>query len=204
MHGLSVAPLEPKQLRSAETRRKLLDAAVDELLEHGHAYLTTHSVARRARVTRGAQQHHFPRKDALVAEAIHHLAARHLQELHVRVSATPGGRARVRRALDVIFEQYSGPLFAATLELTLAARHNPGLATIVREHERTVNRAISDQAVEIFDARTLESPDFSQRWAMTLGTARGIALLRLFGHPADVIDRQWAFARGELLASLSR
>jgi hypothetical protein len=38
---------------------------------------------------------------------------------------------------------------------------------------------------------------------MTLGTARGIALLRLLGHPADVVDRQWAFARDRLLAQFA-
>ena len=196
-------PLEPKQQRSAETRQRLLDAALEELLENGHAGLTTHSVARRARVTRGAQQHHFPRKDVLVAEAIRHLAARQLQDLHDRIAAAPGGRTRIRRALDVVYELYSGPLFAASLEITLAARHDPELAALVVEHERSVSRAISDQAGLIFGVDTRTSAAFAEHWAMALGTARGIALLRLLGHPPEVVDRQWAFARGRLLGQLS-
>jgi AcrR family transcriptional regulator len=196
-------PLEPKQQRSAETRQRLLDAAVEELLESGHAGLTTGSVAMRARVSRGAQQHHFPRRDVLLAEAVRHLAARQLDELGERVAATPRGRARVRKALDVIYAQYSGPLFAATLELTLAARHDPELAALTREHEREVSRSISDKAAEIFDDDTRAAKGFAELWAMTLGTARGIALLRLLGHPADVVDRQWAFARDRLLAQFA-
>src|SRR3954465_3588808 len=45
---------EPKQARAHATRRRLLDAAVEELLEHGYVGLTTQAVARRAGASPGA------------------------------------------------------------------------------------------------------------------------------------------------------
>src|SRR3954470_22071342 len=113
---------EPKQARAHATRRRLLDAAVEELVDHGYVGLTTPAVARRAGVSRGAQQNYFPHKATLVAEAVRHLARQGGDELRERVAALPRGRARVQAGLDVLFEQYSGPLFAAVVELTLAAR----------------------------------------------------------------------------------
>ncbi len=50
--------------RSAETRRRLLDATVACLFERGYAGTTTTELARRAGVSRGAQMHHFPKKGA--------------------------------------------------------------------------------------------------------------------------------------------
>src|SRR6266550_8121506 len=112
---------EPKQARTHATRRRLLDAAVEELLEHGYVGLTTPAVARRAGISRGAQQNYFPHKTTLVAEAVRHLALRQCDGLRERVAEVPRGRARVQAGLDILFEQYSGPLFAAVVELSLAA-----------------------------------------------------------------------------------
>src|ERR1700749_3146624 len=113
---------EPKQARAHATRRRLLDAAVQELLEHGYVGLTTPGVARGAGVSGGAQQNYFPHKVTLVAEAVRHLGQLQLEELRSRLPAVEGGPARVQAGLDVLFEQYSGPLFAAVVELSLAAR----------------------------------------------------------------------------------
>src|SRR3954466_4140257 len=113
---------EPKQARAHATRRRLLDAAVGELVEHGYVGLTTPGVARRAGVSRGAQQNYFPHKSTLVAEAVRHLGVRQLEELRERVDAVPRGPARVQAGLDILYEQYSGPLFAAVVEMTLGAR----------------------------------------------------------------------------------
>lgn len=192
-------PLAPKQERSLATRHKLLDAAVDELLASGYTQLTASAVAHRAGVSRGAQQHHFPHKDVLVTEAVRRLAERQIAELHRSIELAPRGSARVRNAFDTIYLQYSGPLFAAMLELSLASRHQPQLRRIVAEQERSLSREINDTADEIFPAELRTRNTFPARWSTALAIARGIALLRVLGHPAEDVDRQWAAARRELL-----
>ena len=194
---------EPKQARAHATRRRLLDAAVEELLESGYVGLTTPAVARRAGVSRGAQQNYFPHKATLIAEAIRHLGVRQLEELRARVDTVPRGRARVQAGLDVLFEQYSGPLFAAFVELSLAARGDAELRDVVASQERGIGRAMQETATAIFGEEFLATRELARRWATVLSTIRGLALLKLLGHPPEAVDRQWASTRAQLLELLT-
>lgn len=90
--------------RSAATRRLLLDATVDCLVEFGYTGTTTAAVAARAGLSRGAQLHHFGTRQRWVDDG-----------------------ARPRRALGLLAEALSGPLYAASLELWVAARVDPEL-----------------------------------------------------------------------------
>jgi AcrR family transcriptional regulator len=188
--------VEPKQARAHATRRRLLDAAVDELLEHGYAALTTPAVARRAGVSRGAQQNSFPHKTTLVAEAVRHLGRQGLEALQERVDTVPRGRARVETGLDVLFELYSGPLFAAVVEVSLATRGDGELREVIEAVERDISRAMQETATVIFGDGSPPA------WATVLSAIRGLALLKLLGHPQAAVDRQWAATRRHLLALL--
>jgi AcrR family transcriptional regulator len=193
---------EPKQARAHATRRRLLDAAVEELLAHGYVGLTTPGVARRAGVSRGAQQNYFPHKTTLVAAAVRHLAVRHRDELQERVAEVPRGRARVQAGLDILFEQYSGPLFAAVVELSLAARDDAELRGVIATEERNISREMHETATVIFGDDFPSTREVAQRWATALSTIRGLALLKLLGHPPAAVDRQWAATRRQLLELL--
>jgi len=46
--------------KSAETRRRLLDAAILCVIERGYANTTGSEIAERAGLSRGAQLYHFP------------------------------------------------------------------------------------------------------------------------------------------------
>jgi len=194
---------EPKQARAHATRRRLLDAAVEELLERGYVGLTTPAVARRAGVSRGAQQNYFPHKATLVAEAVRHLALRQIGELRERVAEVPRGQARVQAGLDILFEQYSGPLFAAVVELCLAARGDPDLRDVINTEERTIASAMQETATVIFGDDFPPTREDARRWATVLAAIRGLALMKLLGHPAGAIDRQWAATRRQLLELLT-
>jgi len=193
---------EPKQARAHATRRRLLDAAVEELLERGYVGLTTPAVARRAGVSRGAQQNWFPHKSTLVSEAIRHLGVRQLDELRERVDQVPQGRARVQAGLDILYEQYSGPLFAAVVELTLAARGDADLREVVATQERSIARAMHATATAIFGEDFPTTQEAGRRWATVLSAIRGLALLKLLGHEPAGVDRQWAATRRQLLELL--
>lgn len=66
---------EPKILRNpAETRRKILEVAFDEIYCHGFKGTSTNTIIAKMEMTRGAFFHHFPTKDdlgyALIDEVI--------------------------------------------------------------------------------------------------------------------------------------
>jgi AcrR family transcriptional regulator len=192
----------PQQARAQITRQKLLDAAVDELLDHGYARLTTPGVAARAGVSRGAQQGHFPRKSELVASAVRHLTERQLEELRERLADVPSGRQRVTAGLNVLFDQYSGRLFAVVVELSLSARDDPELRQIVTRAEQHISQSMHETATTIFGPGFPQTQDVSSRWTTVLSAIRGLALLKLLGHDAEGVDRQWRRARKQLVELL--
>src|SRR4051794_21334154 len=107
--------------RSASTRAALLDATVDCLIELGYEGTTTARVAERAGVSRGAHLHHFQTRAALVAAALARLATRREDEMRRDIERLPEGTERVPRALNLVWRWYSGPLFAAAVDLAAVA-----------------------------------------------------------------------------------
>jgi AcrR family transcriptional regulator len=128
--------------RSAATRVRLLDAAIDCLVEYGYAGTTTPRVAERAGVTRGAQVHHFGSKTDLVVAAIKHLAQRRIESAIRDVGHVVAGKDAAGQMLDFIWEVHQGPLFIATAELWLAARTDDTLAAEMANVEPAVNAAL--------------------------------------------------------------
>ena len=190
---------EPQQERSLATRQKLLDAAVDILIEEGYAQLSATRVASRAGVTRGAQQHHFPHKATLVSEALRHLAERVLAESTESIKKVPKGKARVRRVLDVLLEHFNGQLFAAMLEISLAARHHPELHDALQDATETaVGPGLFAMLRETLGDEIVDQPDFSQRLAMAYSVTRGLGVLHLLGYTQDQVTQQWKFMRTQL------
>ncbi|MEA2146911.1 MAG: hypothetical protein QOG59_2498 [Solirubrobacteraceae bacterium] len=193
---------EPKQARAHATRLRLLDAAVEELLDRGYAGLTTPGVANRAGVSRGAQQNYFPRKATLVAAAVRHLATRQLDELREQLADVPVGSERVRAGLDVLYDQYSGRLFAAVVELALASRADTELQQVIQAEERTIAETMRTTAAVIFGEGFPATRDEAARWGTLLSAIRGIALLNLLGHSQAGVNRQWQASREHLVALL--
>jgi AcrR family transcriptional regulator len=59
-----------EQLPGGDTRRRLIDAAIEVFLERGYAGTRVQDIARRAGLTTGAMYSHFENKAALLSEAI--------------------------------------------------------------------------------------------------------------------------------------
>jgi AcrR family transcriptional regulator len=119
--------------RSAETRRRLLDATVECLHEFGYAGTTTTEIARRAGVSRGAQLHHFHRKQDLVVSALEHVFALRLEQfMQAAVELPVGLEARINALVDLLWAAFKGPTFYAWLELVVASRTDPPLREAVR------------------------------------------------------------------------
>src|SRR3954452_10322451 len=131
--------------RTASTRARLLDAALDVLTEQGYAATTTVEVAKRAGVSRGAQLHHFPTKAELLAAAVEHLYARRRAEYRAAVAAMPDGVDRIDSSVDLLWSMFSGPTFPAWLELQVATRTDDELRPLVTE----LNRRASEDELAI-------------------------------------------------------
>ncbi|MGV9867405.1 TetR/AcrR family transcriptional regulator [Rhodococcus koreensis] len=157
--------------RTAAMRTKLLDAAVDSLVEHGYARTTTQGIARRAGVSRGAQLHHFPTKESLVVAAVEHLVDKRMEE--ILAAEVDAGRG-----IEVLADAFSGPLFYAALELWVAARTDPALFEATVPLERKVTDALRRGSAEVFGDRF-----DSDAIELSIELVRGLAVSALFRTP---------------------
>lgn len=131
-------------------RLRLMEATVECLVELGWSGTSTTVVSQRAGVSRGAQLHHFPSKQALVVGAVEHLTERRRHAMADAVRTLPDV-GRTRAVLDVLAEQFTSPVFFAALELWVAARTDPDLLEAVAPLERRVGRETHAYAVELLD-----------------------------------------------------
>jgi len=180
--------------RSRETRRKLMEATVECLVQNGWSGTTTTQVAERAGVSRGAQLHHFRTRNELVTAAVEYVGAESAQQLLAKTDAVRGKPDRTKAVVELIADFYASPLFTAALELWVAARTDPELKPVVVELEFRLGRECHKLAVELLDADE-SRPGVREAVQATLDLARGLALANQLTDDSRRrarIVRQWA------------
>ncbi len=70
-------------------RQTLLDCAAQVIAEEGLTGLTQAKVIRRAGISKGGLQHHFPTRQALVDGVVAHLQTAMLEEVHALMAKDP-------------------------------------------------------------------------------------------------------------------
>jgi len=165
-----------QQQRRDETRRALLDAAVESLIEVGFARTTTLEVQRRADVSRGALLHHFPSKNELMVAAVDHLAQMRARELKQLAGQLPEGRARTDAVLDLLWQCFSGTMFQVSMELRTAARTDPELRPVLAAGERILRDRIFAQAKTLFGKDVANHPNVERALDLTLQLMIGAAM----------------------------
>lgn len=169
-HG---SPNVPKQDRSRATRRRLLEAAVTCLAEHGWSGSTVTVVAEHAGVSRGAAQHHFPTREDLFTAAVEHVA----EERSAVLRDLPSP-ATTRAAVEMVVGLYTGPLFRAALQLWVAASNEPQLGPRVTALEARIGRETHRMTVQLLGADE-SVPGVRETVQGLLDMARGLGLANL-------------------------
>jgi AcrR family transcriptional regulator len=178
--------------RSAATREKLLDAAIECLIERGYAGTTTTEIADRAGVSRGAQLHHFPSKVGLLINAMQHLAGRRIADLRREAQSIRGTKDRIKLGTDLLWSSFSGSLYMAAVELWIAARTDRELHDALCPVEKALGETIEVLQRELYGEYS-SHPNFKTIMRLTTYMMRGMALERILGAPEK--------RRSELIAS---
>ncbi len=186
----AVRPPRTQQQRREETRRALLDAAVESLIEVGFARTTTLEVQRRAEVSRGALLHHFPSKAELLVAAVDHLAEMRAREMKAfasqlpperarradEVDPAPGADERTEVVLGLLWQCFSGTFFKVSMELRTAARTDPELRRVLTTAERSLRDRIVAQSRTLFGRAVAEHPNLERALDLTLQLMIGAAM----------------------------
>lgn len=168
----------PQQERSRVTRARLLTATIDCLVDHGWSGTTTTVVAARAKVSRGAQLHHYPTRTALVVAAVEHLTERRADEIRTEAAALPTGPQRLDLVIDMLAAAFTGPLFVAALELWVAARTDRDLRNALMPLEARIGREMHRLTVELLGADE-RRPGVRESIQATLDLLRGLGMANL-------------------------
>jgi len=134
--------------RRRKTRAAILSASIELLTEKGYAGFSASRVAARAGVSRGAQEHYFPKKVDLIAAATQHAmdeAVAHARLLAERAQHSADPIAQFLLDSEHFF---FNPLYRAMVESMIAARSDKALARlcypIVRQARVTLNKIWTD------------------------------------------------------------
>lgn len=167
----------PTQERSAATRRRLLDAALECLARDGYAGTTTTAVVARAGASRGAFLHHFPTRAALLAAAVEHLYQGLRADYEQAFASLPDEADRLGAAIALLWRALRDPRLEATLELFVAARIDPELrgplAQVAAEHHRHVTRLARASL-----PRAADHPRFDAMLDLVIDALQGLAVRR--------------------------
>lgn len=161
MESTTIAPKQTRRRqadRSAETRRRILDATISSLYRLGYAAVTISVVAQEAGVSRGIIGYHFPTKaDLMVAvrEDVHQHERRDLDETRTRVGASEYFRQLPRH---VVNEMRREPAIAVN-EIMLGARADPELSAKLRETEREIDARAVTQLRAYYAEMGIDPPE---------------------------------------------
>jgi AcrR family transcriptional regulator len=187
-----------QEQRRSETQTRLLDATADALADLGWAGLSTTEVSRRAGVSRGAQQHHYPTKMVLVAAALEHLLNKLRDEYHEAYAALPDEHRNVSGALDLFWDTIRQPPAMALLELALAGRTDETLRALSADLNERVVRIVKEVFDALFPATLpaeLAGTAIRALFALLVGLSLQNSLDHdAHGHQAAVMDQLKNFA----------
>jgi AcrR family transcriptional regulator len=194
-------PRRSQAERSAETRKKVIEAVISLVAEEGFARATSSRIAKRAGVTWGAVQHHFGAKadilESVLDESLEHFE-RHMDVLVVE------GRSLEQRVSDFIdrsWEHYRSAHYRAVLEIILNSRgdadperheHHRALADAV---DRLWTRILAEERIDVARRRLAEAFAFS---ALT-----GLAVQSMIQHGDDGIRDELEVLKQTLLRLLA-
>ncbi len=165
----------PKQDRSRQTRRRLLETTIRCLATHGWEASTVGFIAAEAGISRGAVQHHFPTREDLIVAALEHMFAERVALLDALPDPGGSGAARIHAVVSGLVELVGGDLFRAALQVWTVAAADPELRATVVPLERHFARVAHQRAVRLLGVDGTD-PEMRGLVQATLDLARGLAL----------------------------
>lgn len=187
----------------AATRLAIIEATVDCLAEDGYGALTTRAVADRADVAQSTVMLHFKTREALLVEAVTHVALRladqALDAIDLHALRTPELRSAV---LDEAWREFTSPQALAAAQLWIAAWTEPELAASLRELEARIGEIIEATTGALFPDMAGD-PRLTALLDATVSLIRGLIMeLPVWGR--EVVDVRWAAIKPIVLDAAGR
>jgi AcrR family transcriptional regulator len=176
--------------RSADTQRKLVDAAIAVLHRVGYGATTTGLIADQAGVSRGAMLHQYPTKVDLMLAVVAEVYDRETMEYRRRGAAAATPRERFYQFPDMMWDLLTRPSAMAVLEIMMGSRSDPELASRLAPLQRrieTASRATVEQALK--EGGFPDLPEVNAMRRLFVAAVRGLSIdLMLLDDRAELDD----------------
>lgn len=186
-----------------ESRQRLIDAAIQSILEIGYARTTVSEVVKRAGMTKGAHVYIFDSKMDLIKHTVSDLFARvqeHMREVNLN---RPGSVKQVENHLQAIADVTLGPEGIALLEIWMASRTDTELRSVFFELEAENQRNRKEWLRAQFGDKVMDETDLD---VLTEGVSlivRGLAMRQIFDNAAAQTD-SWLWWRHKVAEDIYR
>ncbi len=167
------ASQHPKRRTQAQRRdamrERLLKATLECLARDGYAGTTVSSIVKRAGVSRGAQLHHYPAKNALILDAAAYLVRRAYRILGKVLLGIANEEDRLRALLEATWsEVFDTQMYRAYFELLLASQRDPELAGAMRGLSVNLQQALEVPVNHYFEPHSAKSENPQQMFVATV------------------------------------
>jgi AcrR family transcriptional regulator len=172
---------QTQEERSEGTQHRIITAAIEILSAEGYTAATTHSIAARADVSRGAMLHHFPSKDDLmlaVVRAAHEYDSVYMRE---RLARIIDPLERFFALPNLAWAVMSGPSGVAVLEILMSSRSNPTLAERLAPLHAEIESESQDRILKLMQDAGLRRDAVSKYSAqLVVAAIRGFSIEAMF------------------------
>lgn len=196
-------PIPPmtRAQKHAATHEKLLQSAVEVLVEEGVSRTTTLEVQKRAEVSRGALVHHFPTHTELLSATVARLVQMNEAAVWKEAKALASVPDPVERTIRTLANAFEHPSFAAELELWAVARTDLPLRESLHIVERQA-RESRDRVLQELFSPLAENPQMNLVAELSTEFIRGLTLttiLRKDLRQREKLIREWIGVAQHLL-----
>lgn len=167
--------------RSDETQARVIEAAATVLRRKGYAGLRTDEVARVAKVSRGAQQYHFPTKDSLVLATAAHLLRGGLERGRSRAEAMRlAGEDAIEAIIQDSIDFFLGADFGVILDLVLAGSKDRALRDEIYGYTRASRMGVEETWTQVLCEQGVPRDKAEKIVWLTISIVRGFAVRALW------------------------
>ena len=146
-----MADTSSKPAEESSTRQRLIDAAVECILDEGYYRASSNQIARRAGVTWGVIQHHFRTREGLLLAVVRD-GADHLVETIANAEIHGSTNAeRIGALADVVWSHYRRPEFLVGVQIIMNLSRDPTTATETTETLADLDRRMMGRWQRLVD-----------------------------------------------------
>lgn len=176
-------------VRTADARTRIIAGAISALHEKGYAGATLSEIASRAALTKGAILHHFSDRVAVLAAVVEDVFVREMYIYEAAFAKADPAQRLIEVLLETAWDIYQQPAALAVLDIWMATRSHPDLASIVLPVFEQIRISGEARMADIMAQSGAPDGDLGFAWqTMMLATLRGLALEHALGRPGAADD----------------